>query len=188
MCNLYKTRGLLIASELSGVADSNCIWQRYRWKELRWMNCRYQESVVWLLIVEYCNSLETQIKRTLWKILQWKVYWTTVVKHDFLPSRRVIISYGLLLSVQQISIYVQPIPNFVYKMPPKNIRLFIILFHKLLMKKIIHSRISEILVIIKVPSFTALARGRRKESVKVCVRNMQYQKGLHIINIWENKL
>jgi hypothetical protein len=72
-CNLYKTLGLWIASELSVFADSNCRWQRYRWKEIHWLNCRYRESEVWLLIVEYRNCLETQIIRTLWMILQWKI-------------------------------------------------------------------------------------------------------------------
>lgn len=41
------------------------------------------------------------------------------------------------------------------------------------MNKIIHSRVSEVLVIIKTPSFKTLARGRRKASVKVCVHNRQ---------------
>lgn len=49
------------------------------------------------------------------------------------------------------------------------------------MKKIVHWRVSEFVVIIETPSFIALARGRCKADVKVCVHNTQYQKGVYMI-------
>jgi hypothetical protein len=47
----------------------------------------------------------------------------------------------------------------------------------------------KIFVIIETPSFIVLARERRKANIKVCVHNMQYQKGLYMIHyLWEKIL
>jgi hypothetical protein len=55
------------------------------------------------------------------------------------------------------------------------------------MKKIIHSSVSEFLVIIRTPSFTALARGRRKESVKVLCSQYAVSKRTPHYKIFEKK-
>jgi len=55
------------------------------------------------------------------------------------------------------------------------------------MKKIVHSRVSEIFVIIETPSFIALVGRRRKAGVTVCVDNTQCQKGLYMIQYLRKK-